>query len=168
MNAVDYHLVLTLIRDHTERTGPETRRRQVTMITFKSWVSARAWDWEPSFELLPPKAIQRGYALPARVTYTFIGQKPDPKKIEQDTDAILRQMKRICDFTCWKDTRWRYEDQHLERLPATPKSGPESGTVAPMDKEPNLTDFHYEYRVIASPLTSIEGTNKIIPSALPR
>jgi len=120
------------------------------MITFKSWVSAKAWDWEPSFELLKPKAIQRGYALSARVTYTFVGQKPDPKKIEQDRDAILREMRRICAFAEWKNTKWRYEDEQLEKLATTPKPEPEVGANAPTDKETNLTDFQYEYQVVAS------------------
>ena len=44
-----YRFTLMLVRDHTERTGRDTRDRQVREITRKALVSARARDWESTF-----------------------------------------------------------------------------------------------------------------------
>ena len=88
-----YRFTLTLVRDHTERTCRETRCRQVRKITLKALVSAQAWDWVPEFELTDPISSQRGWRLPAKVTYTFIGGKnPGQARIKQDRDSILREM----------------------------------------------------------------------------
>ncbi len=56
-----YRLTLTVVRDHSERTCLDTRRRQVRKITLKALVSAQAWNWKSEFELTDPISMQRGW-----------------------------------------------------------------------------------------------------------
>jgi hypothetical protein len=150
-----YRLTLTLVRNHTEQTGRDTRRRQVRKITLKALVSAQTWDWESAFELANPIPLERGWQLLAKVVYTFVGARdPGREKIEQDKDAILTQMDRICRFDIWKKNNWNYSDVKLEvtgGLPDCPAPEvPLSKTAAVLH---DLSGFEYHYQVMASPRT---------------
>ncbi len=148
-----YRLTLTLARDHTERTGWDTRRRQARKITLKALVSAQAWDWDSTFELTDPIEIERGWQLPVKVVYTFVGGKdPGEKRIEQDKDAILREMERIGKFDSWKGKHWHYSGVKLERVGERDDEPTPEGPVhaAGVTAVPDLSDFEYQYQVTAA------------------
>jgi hypothetical protein len=149
-----YRFTLTLVRDNTERTGPGIRRRQVRKITLKALVSAQAWNWESAFELTDPTSIERGWRLPARVIYTFVGgSDPGPARIKQDRDIILREMKRIGEFDTWKGKNWYYSNVKLERV-GEQLVQPTLEEFSPAIKDAVVSDlsgFEYHYEVMASP-----------------
>lgn len=92
--------------------------------------------------------------LAARVVYTFVGGRdPGQARIKQDTEIILRQIKRVGEFDTWHGKNWYYSDVKLDRVGEhLDQPTLEERPLATKDTvTPDLSGFEYNYQVMASP-----------------